>query len=101
MERIHNPCDHGIILWARDMEVIRQLRDPNTHSALFSWVKLLELPTVPTAENLAQYWYNEVFAGIATWGVRNNTPMHNVILDEIRVWETPNCVAWYNPTEGQ
>lgn len=90
IERIHNPCDHGTILWVYD-EILKTIPDNPSPK----WFKTCIINTVPTAENLARYWWGEVDQGIHEYGLRNNIDFKDVTLAEIRVWETPNCVAWY------
>ncbi len=114
MKQIHEPCDHGLILWEQDYEVLDVLECPwdrskqdfrrsregqqAQRSIIPSWLKLLRLDTVPTAENLAKYWHAQVFDGIWEWGVANKVDMQGIRLDTIYVHETPNCVASYSPS---
>lgn len=91
MKAIHNPCDHGIILWAGDTDLLRATRGEPWDTGKRPW-KVWVVDDVPTAENLARVWYREVgdeihrfFHGSAS------TPR----LVDITVWETPNCCARY------
>jgi 6-pyruvoyltetrahydropterin/6-carboxytetrahydropterin synthase len=100
VEVIHDQCDHGLILWEGDKEVLERL-DPPPHIAhLPRWLKLVTMRDVPTAENLARYWFNGLEVALCGWMYRHDhlTSMGNsVYLKELRVHETPNCVAVYSP----
>lgn len=86
IEAIHKPCDHGIIFWRED-DIIMSI-DTNSEG----W-KVLLLPDVPTAENLAKYWYFKLRDEIRAWFRHRDLLIPT--LASITVWETPNCKATY------
>ncbi len=90
MGTIHKHCDHGLILFMDDPILATIMPAQN-------WWKLRLINTVPTAENLARIWYIEVDNAIdrffATPGF--NTMAARPKLENITVWETPNCKATY------
>lgn len=108
---IYDPCDHGLILYDRDpmLAVLREdahtTHDKYTPSEpedtpapdFVEGVKLLRLPYVPTAENLAMHWYTEVQKEIDIFFM--DLPHDTPEVKCIRVWETPNCMAVYPATE--
>lgn len=112
MKQIDQNFDHGFTLWIDD-PLIRKFIEPTGEEwiELFKRIKvriassghcLLEEPTsiigkliivpfIPTAEKLAEHWFNlleprvhERSEGLAR-------------LSGIKVWETPNCSAVYRP----
>ncbi len=103
MEKIDRPCDHGMCLWYRDPELLRAL-GPFQRSAVeqvesygyyetdWVWGKLCILSKVPTAENLAMYWFDRMSAQVQAHLDRNKVPGR---LYSVKVWETPNCSAIY------
>lgn len=54
------------------------------------WGRVVVVPDVPTAENLARLWFHFVQNEISGQPYR---------LESIRVYETPNCWADYRPAE--
>lgn len=118
MEVIHQPCDHGLILWSGDRDVLDQLLCPSTLPPQQAtkrrrakcaqqlhypkWIKLHLMDTVPTAENLAKHWFEEL--QIATTKFlqdRGDEGWELVKVDAVQVYETPNCVAEYRrPVNG-
>lgn len=79
---IHDPCDHGTILWYHD-PVLERLGG--------KWItdKLVLVPFHPTAENLAHHWYSELRSRIE---VRTDG---RADLAHVIVRETPNCAAQF------
>jgi 6-pyruvoyltetrahydropterin/6-carboxytetrahydropterin synthase len=104
MEQIHDPCDHGLILWYRD-PVIQVMTDSGEHQSVVGpydgepipWLKLYKLDAVPTAENLAKHWFDRVKAGITQWKMGVPPSASEIKLDAMHVWETPNSLAVYRP----
>ena len=102
MDVIYDACDHGTILFKDDPLCATFLKVPADapvgecimdHSNLMEGMKLLLLPVVPTAENLAQFWHAKLVERIESF-FRNrseNAPR----LHCIEVAETPNCVATF------
>jgi 6-pyruvoyl-tetrahydropterin synthase len=110
MQQIHNFCDHGLCMSIDDPWLARMLPF-SSHLydrakevvASEGWyhveehrkdnqTKLLIIPFIPTAENLAEFWFKRLKLPI--------TQYHpNVTLEKMYVWETPNSVAIY-PTRA-
>lgn len=84
MRVIDEPADHAMILYTDDplAEGIRRVCG-----------KLLEVDFVPTAENLAAYWYYQLEKRI---GVKASGAAW---LKSITVWETPNCRSTFPTSE--
>lgn len=85
MDVIDAEADHAFLVWKND-PVVRLLLGSG-HS------KLVILDFVPTAENLAAYWFNKLAPRVtartdgAAW------------LELMRVHETPNCFADYRGSQ--
>jgi len=94
VEAIYTPCDHGTIFWIND-----PMAATINHGAE-GW-KVVLLQEVPTAENLAKYWFGEVQDAIDHFFAEHYpqypTPPQVAYVD---VWETPNCRARY-PALGE
>lgn len=88
MKAIHDPCDHGIILWSRD-EILNELAIGK------GWWKTRIINKVPTAENLAKIWFEDLEQAIITWWNTYDPESEHVMpeLMKVRVYETPNCWA--------
>lgn len=70
--------DHGFIVWSEDSEALAAMKTMNTQ-------KVFELPTNPTAENMAEYLLRVVGPEqLSGTGVR---------LVRVRIDETENCSA--------
>lgn len=80
MATIDGPCDHAAIFWEED-ELLPLLRDVCS--------KLQVIPFIPTAENLARYWFELLAPRVV---LRSDGHARLVF---IKVWETPNCHAVY------
>lgn len=118
MQEVDEPCDHGTILWIKDKLVetlsyvdglraphLRQWDNqpitldvlrvefsmyPGSYRMLFGpHGKLYIVDFVPTAENLAQHWYERIQEQMVK---RSPTAR----LDSLRVDETPNAYAIYS-----
>lgn len=83
---IHNPCDHGIILWTED-----EILDQANIGQGAGWWKVYTMNKVPTAENLAEEWYHALRMRIEEFFLIR--PESAPGLASIDVWETPNCRA--------
>jgi len=100
VEVIHDPCDHGIILWKED-PIIEQLDlptlvDERGLDEIADHVKMWKvylIDKVPTAENLAEIWYWALNASIRDFFLKRSEGCPNLV--EVKVWETPNCSAVY------
>ena len=53
------------------------------------------IDTVPTAENLAKIWFDDLEEAIITWWNEYDPDSNHVMpeLMKVRVYETPNCWA--------
>jgi 6-pyruvoyltetrahydropterin/6-carboxytetrahydropterin synthase len=80
MERIHEYADHAMIAWKNDklLDCFRQCCG-----------KLLIIPYIPTAENLARFWFDAIVKDV------NMAMGSDGHLASLRVYETPNCWADY------
>lgn len=116
MSYIHNTCDHAMCLYAwdpkvdillgalrgkpYDLDVIRedlQAGRVADHRLLPRIVeldsdKMVLVKFIPTAERLAEWWYNLMKDEIETNLEGIGT------FESVEVWETPNCPAVYIPT---
>lgn len=80
MKEIDAECDHATILYRGDS----LLQD---HMDAFG--KLVLVDFIPTAENLAKYWFEKLQLPVL---IRSK---YKAILKRVRVYETPNCWADY------
>jgi 6-pyruvoyltetrahydropterin/6-carboxytetrahydropterin synthase len=80
VKHIHDVADHAFLVWEKD---------PLREMLLATKTNIVSLPFVPTAENLARYWYNKLYPAID-----HRTGGH-ATLSDIKIWETPNCSAIY------
>ncbi len=83
MEQIHDPLDHGFIVWEKDMEAVEALERVKGN-------KTVKMPFVPTAENLAKWcfekldpYYKEIYG-------------NRLQLDMVEFHETPTSIAYYS-----
>lgn len=77
MQEIDEKFDHGLVLYEEDILVgLLEYQD----------LKLIQVPFIPTAENLAKYWYELI---------RPKLQQRNIAIKFVRVWETPNSTAVY------
>ena len=87
MKVVHDPFDHKLCLWGED---------PVGYHSSFLFVEqqfgleVMRIDVVPTAENLAKYWYWLVYEEFLVQGFRGT-------LDALRVYETPTSTALYFP----
>ncbi len=105
MKEIDAPCDHGLCLWERDPLLIasvfprrdttgrdgwdEDMKARGCHSTEWAGGKLYILGVVPTAENLAKHWFMRLTAALRQSSL-------DVVIQKVRVWETPNCYAEYS-----
>lgn len=85
MRYIHAECDHRFLIW-KDDPIREDLQRLLGGSELSRGIRVL--PVIPTAENLAEYWYKQIAMPIAACDLQ---------LKKITVWETPSSVAVYTP----
>jgi 6-pyruvoyl-tetrahydropterin synthase len=97
VEKVHDVLDHSFIVYAEDYELLGSFGmyyeredesgghyGPGSENN-YNW-KVVVLPYVPTAENLARWIFEQLedeFKGYTR-------------LSGVSVWETPNCIATYN-----
>ncbi len=82
-ERVHDPLDHGFMVWKEDTKLMEFLLENN--------FKVIVFDCVPTAENLARWCYEQMVEDCKSrFG-------NQVRLKSIVVWETPNSSATYAP----
>lgn len=102
---IDTRCDHGLILWDQDpllefmntslygkQVVTREIAEHGyslQNDTDIGSGKLYVVPFVPTAENLARHWFNQLTPRVV--GRTNN----QATLSYVKVWETPNCSAQF------
>ena len=104
LEHIHEACDHAMMLWVDDPLVKQFIGDDRRYerdvrgqvskrgyyrTEKSSVGALYIMDGVPTAENLAAHWFKRLESGILKRS-RRKAQLH-----QIRVYETPNCVAVY------
>lgn len=78
MEVLDKEFDHGMVLWMDDPIVEAVAADSKT--------KLTVVPFIPTAENLAGYWFELLAPALRE---------RNISINHIKVWETPTSTATY------
>jgi 6-pyruvoyltetrahydropterin/6-carboxytetrahydropterin synthase len=78
VQEIEEKLDHGFMMYEKDSfaEVFRGLKDQ----------KIIFVPFIPTAENIAAYVYNNL---------KSKLDVIKLALSYVKVWETPNCSAIY------
>lgn len=79
--KIYDVLDHGSMFWEHDPLVPALEADIET--------KLVKVPFVPTAENIAKWCFEQVYDEILIEGQRQ--------LESVRLYETPNSWADYSP----
>lgn len=106
---IHERCDHGLIVSMDDGELLELLAPSDYQRWISSIQKDVEekgyclttnckldshlyiIPAPPTAEVLAQHWFEQLAPRII------NRSEGHAELSSLTVWETPNCWACYRP----
>lgn len=81
MEELDKRFDHGTILWSEDPLVKAMKEDTNT--------KLTVVDFIPTAENLAKYWFDLM---------KSKLEARSIKIKHVKVWETPSSSALYEET---
>lgn len=91
---IHGPVDHGMI-WYVDDPMYKMFLDQwdRDRSTAQGW-KIYIIDCVPTAENLAKVWFEELTVAIETRFAGEFIEDQPTLM-RVYVHETPNCVAWY------
>lgn len=103
LREIHDDCDHSLILWWEDPIVQKFVDTSNLEKEIKSNIvkngyyklegsiigAIYLMSTVPTAENLAAHWFIKLAPRIS------ERSSNQVKLRQIKVYETPNCMAAY------
>jgi 6-pyruvoyltetrahydropterin/6-carboxytetrahydropterin synthase len=79
--RIHDPLDHGFIVHADDLHMRQAFLVAGQ-----LW-KVIVFPTVPTAENIARWVWDQLEEPIS------ERFRDGLVLHRVEVWETPTSVA--------
>lgn len=102
---IHDPFDHSLMLY--DMDPLWNVtRIGDVMLSPFQEIvdqfkfKVVKIPVIPTAEELAQYW-GHIFYREWRQALARQSEDIGAALKQFRVWETPNCYADYGPVEEQ
>jgi 6-pyruvoyltetrahydropterin/6-carboxytetrahydropterin synthase len=83
MEIVHDPLDHGFMVWELDTNMMPFVRDSqNDHG--WKWVVV---PFIPTAEEISRWLFRKL--------ERRVTEIYgdDVWLTHLSLWETPTSVA--------
>lgn len=99
MKEIHEPCDHVMILSQDDPLLLsfldetdtanKHIKDQEFYKTESRIGTLYLINDTPTAENLAAHWFKRLSPCIEKRSKGSAT------LHQIKVYETPNCVAIY------
>jgi len=81
MDVLDKKFDHGFILWQDDPLVIPMSLDTKTKLTIVSFI--------PTAENLAKWWYELMKEVLEEKSIK---------IKHVKVWETPTSTATYEET---
>jgi 6-pyruvoyltetrahydropterin/6-carboxytetrahydropterin synthase len=79
-EKVHDVLDHGFIMYSGD--TITKMM----FAAVNDTFKVIVVPFIPTAENLAKWCWDQLEADVRTMGFE---------LQLIELWETPTSLATY------
>ena len=106
MEAIHSLCDHALVLYHGDkllsslgvtaytQEEMEASKQPYMTSYGEDDIRIIIVPFIPTAENLAKFWFEQVQRALNSTQFAKGQGFRP---SKIRVWETPNCFAEYQP----
>jgi 6-pyruvoyltetrahydropterin/6-carboxytetrahydropterin synthase len=92
MTAVHARFDHKLVLW---------VNDPLCEGPLLGelnglGIPAVQVPCIPTAEEMARYWFGLVSAELARL-VDPDHPVSSLDLVAIGVWETPTSYAEFRP----
>jgi 6-pyruvoyltetrahydropterin/6-carboxytetrahydropterin synthase len=93
MAEVSGPLDHSFMVFNGDLPMRRALEEGaalDDEAAEDKW-RVVCLPVVPTAENLAKWCFDRLKLVVDEHWRRN------VALYEVEVWETPTSMARYRP----
>jgi len=79
MQEIDKKYDHGFVMWAGDTyyNIFKNLYIEDS-------MKIIFVPFIPTAENLAKHWYMILATKLFDRGIK---------IHHVKVWETPTSTA--------
>lgn len=82
MKEIDQKCDHGFMMWQDDelSQIFASLREE-------TGMKIIITEFIPTAENVAKYWYEKMKEALLDRQIR---------ISHVKVWETPSSTATYH-----
>lgn len=80
--KIHDLLDHGFMIYARDMEMVKAF------SVFKETYRLIYVDFIPTAENIVAWCYKELYGHVIDMGCK---------ISRLRLYETPNSWADYIP----
>jgi 6-pyruvoyltetrahydropterin/6-carboxytetrahydropterin synthase len=96
MEEIDSKFDHGFICYKEDKQIawaFSQFRDGydcsgrvDEEKGPFNQMKIIFVPFIPTAENLAKHWYELM---------KTELEKVDIKIKHVKVWETPTSTATY------
>lgn len=92
-ELIHDPLDHGFIVWREDRLYGWLCNASKEIEKVEAW-KVIEFPYIPTAESIAKWCFQELEPKVMALGLENESQAQLV---QVNVWETPNSVASFRP----
>lgn len=107
MQEIDHNCDHGFIFYIEDPVLLQFFKKATLDECKYrveqkgfnrlyipeSGIKFYLVPFIPTAERLAEHWFNKLYGRVLE---RSDNV---AVLNKITVWETPNCKASYSDVE--
>jgi len=86
MEVIDKNFDHGFVMYSGD----KLIRNEFLYWSTTEKMKVISVPFIPTAENLAKHWYELLDVQLQK---------KKINLAYVKVWETPNSTATYTKKE--
>lgn len=85
MEELDEKFDHNSIFYEKD-PIKKQIQEITTHQNKIPYF----VSFIPTAENLAQFWYSLIEPRLRERGIK---------IHHLKVWETPTSSAIYKITD--
>ena len=88
---VHDVLDHGFIVYEKDSTMVEMfgiIRRKDRTEMNDNNFKVITVPFIPTAENLARWCCDQLQARVAIMGFK---------LSLIELWETPTSLATYTP----
>lgn len=79
VEHIYDEFDHGFIMYSKD-----EFYDIFLKLKVVKGQKIIFVDFIPTAENLAKYWYRILLLALE---------LKDVKIHHVKVWETPSSTA--------